>query len=100
MVEPARSAGNYSSAGRLERHSAQEYQATLRGYPLIAYSIAAGLQSQWVTRVIVSTDDEEIAETARQHGAEVPFLRPSEFAQDKIIGFARVSACVEVARGE
>lgn len=53
------------------------------GYPLIAYSIAAGLQSQWVTRVIVSTDDEEIAETARKYGAEVPFFRPSEFAQDK-----------------
>ncbi len=52
------------------------------GYPLIAYSIAAGLQAQSVTRVIVSTDDQEIAEVARQSGAEVPFLRPAEFAQD------------------
>jgi YrbI family 3-deoxy-D-manno-octulosonate 8-phosphate phosphatase len=52
------------------------------GHPLIAYSIAAGLQAQAVTRVIVSTDDEEIASVARQYGAETPFLRPAEFAQD------------------
>jgi N-acylneuraminate cytidylyltransferase len=52
------------------------------GYPLLSYSIAAGLQSKWVTRVIVSTDDEEIARVARQFGADVPFLRPDEFAQD------------------
>ena len=53
------------------------------GAPLIAYSIAAGLQSQHVTRVIVSTDDEEIASVARQWGAEAPFLRPAEFARDE-----------------
>ena len=52
------------------------------GYPLIAYSIQAALNSKLVTRVIVSTDDEEIALVARQYGAEVPFLRPSEIAQD------------------
>jgi len=52
------------------------------GHPLIAYSIAAGLQAQTVTRVIVSTDDELIAAVARQYGAETPFLRPAEFAQD------------------
>ncbi|PWH12256.1 MAG: hypothetical protein DDG60_14540 [Anaerolineae bacterium] len=52
------------------------------GYPLIAYSIAAGLQAELVTRVIVSTDDEEIAAVARAWGAETPFLRPAEFAQD------------------
>src|SRR5271157_975935 len=52
------------------------------GYPLIAWSIAAGKQSKRVTRVIVSTDDEEIASVAREHGAEVPFLRPVELAQD------------------
>jgi len=53
------------------------------GYPLIAWSIAAAKQSELVTRVIVSTDDEEIAAVAREWGAETPFLRPSEFAQDK-----------------
>jgi N-acylneuraminate cytidylyltransferase len=53
------------------------------GYPLIAWSIAAAKQSQSVTRIIVSTDDAEIAAVARQFGAETPFLRPAEFAQDK-----------------
>lgn len=52
------------------------------GAPLIAYSISAGLQSRHVTRVIVSTDDQEIAAVAREWGAETPFLRPTEFAQD------------------
>ena len=52
------------------------------GYPLIAWSIAAAKRSSLVTRVIVSTDDEEIAAVAREWGAETPFLRPSELAQD------------------
>ncbi len=53
------------------------------GHPLIAYSIAAGLQAETVTRVIVSTDDEEIAAIAREYGAEVPFLRPAHLALDE-----------------
>ncbi len=52
------------------------------GYPLIAYSIKAATASNTVTRVIVSTDDEEIAAVAREYGAETPFLRPAEHAQD------------------
>jgi YrbI family 3-deoxy-D-manno-octulosonate 8-phosphate phosphatase len=52
------------------------------GQPLIAYSIAAGLQADTVTRVIVTTDDDEIAEVARGWGAETPFMRPAELAQD------------------
>ncbi len=52
------------------------------GHPLIAYSIAAGLQASTVGRVIVSTDDEEIAAVAREFGALTPFLRPAELAQD------------------
>jgi YrbI family 3-deoxy-D-manno-octulosonate 8-phosphate phosphatase len=59
----------------------------LAGHPLIAYSIAAALGSQSVTRTIVSTDDEEIAAVARQYGAETPFLRPAEFAQDQTTDF-------------
>lgn len=54
----------------------------LAGYPLIAYSIAAGLAAETVTRLIVSTDDEEIAAISRRYGAETPFLRPAEFSQD------------------
>ncbi|NPA30783.1 MAG: acylneuraminate cytidylyltransferase family protein, partial [Chloroflexi bacterium] len=52
------------------------------GHPLLAYSIAAGLQARAVTRVIVSTDDPEIAAVAQEYGAEVPFLRPAHLAQD------------------
>jgi YrbI family 3-deoxy-D-manno-octulosonate 8-phosphate phosphatase len=54
----------------------------LAGYPLIAYSIAAGLRSRSVTRTIVSTDDPEIAEIARAQGADVPFMRPADLAAD------------------
>jgi N-acylneuraminate cytidylyltransferase len=57
------------------------------GYPLIAWSIAAGLQAKSISRIIVSTDDEEIAAVAREYGAETPFLRPSEFAQDRTTDF-------------
>ena len=52
------------------------------GQPLIAYSIAAGLQADTVTRVVVTTDDEEIAEVARGWGAETPFMRPAGLARD------------------
>ena len=55
------------------------------GYPLLSYSIAAGLQSELTTRVIVSTDDEEIAAVAREWGAETPFMRPAEFAADNTL---------------
>jgi N-acylneuraminate cytidylyltransferase len=54
----------------------------LAGKPLIAYSIETALASRWITRTIVSTDDPEIAEAAKRFGAEVPFIRPAEFAQD------------------
>lgn len=52
------------------------------GHPLIAYSIAAAKLSKKIDRVIVSTDSNEIAKIAIKYGAEVPFLRPAEFAQD------------------
>ncbi|TET81568.1 MAG: acylneuraminate cytidylyltransferase [Anaerolineales bacterium] len=54
----------------------------LAGHPLMAYSIAAGLQANSVTRVIVSTDDEEVAKIAVRYGAEVPFMRPPDLAAD------------------
>lgn len=54
----------------------------LAGKPLIAYSIEAGLNSRLIHRVFVSTDDPEIADVARRYGAEVPFMRPPELAQD------------------
>ena len=60
---------------------------SLAGYPLITYSIAAAKQSKLVTRTLLSTDDEEIAAIAREYGAEVPFLRPAELAQDSSTDF-------------
>ena len=52
------------------------------GKPLIAYSIEAALKSNLFDKVIVSTDDEEIAKIAKDYGAEVPFLRPKELSDD------------------
>ena len=52
------------------------------GKPLIAWAIAHALAVDRISRVIVSTDSIEIAEVAREHGAEVPFIRPSELAGD------------------
>lgn len=52
------------------------------GKPMIAWSIKAALQSGCFDRIIVSTDDAEIAAVARQHGAEVPFMRPAELSDD------------------
>ena len=57
------------------------------GKPMIAYSIEHALQSDWITRVIVSTDSEEYACIAREYGAEVPFLRPAEYATDTALDY-------------
>ena len=55
---------------------------SLDGYPLIGYSIAAALNAKLVNRTVVTTDDPEIGDLAKELGAEVPFLRPAEFALD------------------
>lgn len=52
------------------------------GKPLIAYSIEAAIKSKLFDKIIVSTDDEEIATIAKSYGAEVPFMRPSELSDD------------------
>ena len=52
------------------------------GVPLIGYTIAEALRSRFITRYIVSTDDEEIRQVAIRYGAEAPFLRPAEFSTD------------------
>jgi CMP-N-acetylneuraminic acid synthetase len=54
----------------------------LGGKPLIAWSIGHALSVKRIERVIVSTDSKEIAAVAKQYGAEVPFMRPAELAQD------------------
>ncbi|MCF7355622.1 pseudaminic acid cytidylyltransferase [Vibrio sp. CK2-1] len=52
------------------------------GKPMIAYSIETAKASGCFDKIIVSTDDQEIADVAREYGAEVPFLRPSDIADD------------------
>lgn len=55
----------------------------LCGKPLIAWSIESGLNSQYIDEVMVTTDGLDIAEIAKQYGASVPFLRPTELATDE-----------------
>ncbi|MFC2058397.1 cytidylyltransferase domain-containing protein [Chloroflexota bacterium] len=55
---------------------------SLLGKPLIQYTITPALEAKLLDRVIVSTDDEMILSTARELGAEVPFIRPASLAQD------------------
>lgn len=55
----------------------------LNGKPLIAYSIEAAIGSKIFDKIVVSTDDEKIAEVALNYDAEVPFMRPEELASDK-----------------
>ena len=52
------------------------------GKPLIAYSIEAAIKSQCFDKIIVSTDDDEIAKVALEYGAEVPFIRPAAISDD------------------
>lgn len=59
--------------------------ALFRGEPLVACSVRHALEAESVTRVVVSTDDPEIAEVGRRAGAEVPFLRPAELAADHVL---------------
>lgn len=54
----------------------------LCGKPLIAYTIEAAMVAKTIDRIIVSTDDAQIAAVAREYGVEVPFMRPKELAQD------------------
>lgn len=63
---------------RIPRKNIKEFG----GKPMIAWSIEAALSSGCFERVIVSTDDEEIAAVAKAYGAEVPFIRPSELSDD------------------
>ncbi len=67
----------------------------LAGVPLIAYSIREGLKSIHISRLVVSTEDEEIAAVARQFGAEVPFMRPSELALDHTTDLPVFEHCLE-----
>ena len=54
----------------------------LNGKPLIAYTIEASTKSKYITRIVVSTDSQEIAEVSKKYGAEVPFLRPESISKE------------------
>lgn len=75
---------------------------SLAGKPMVAYTIEAALKSEYLDRTIVSTDDEKIAEIARKYGAEVPFMRPKELAEDDVpaIPYVLRHAVEELKRSE
>ena len=64
------------------------------GKPLIAWTIEAAKNSEYLDEVVVSTDCEKIAEISQQFGATIPFIRPSHLAADDTPGIAPSLACV------
>ena len=72
---------NNSRSRGLKGNPAQKYQADC-GKPLIAWIIQAAKGSKYITRIIVSTDDNEIASVSKEYGAEAPFIRPKEISGD------------------
>lgn len=72
----------------------------LNGKPLIYYVIKTGLKSKYINRLIVSTDDKEIAEVAKRYGAEVPFIRPAYLATDEATGIDAIIHCIDWLKKE
>jgi len=86
---------------RIPRKNLREFA----GRPMIAYAIAAARDTGKFDRIVVSTDDPEIADVARAEGAEVPFLRPAELADDytptvPVIAHALRAGSAELARND
>ncbi len=67
----------------------------LAGKPLIAWTIEVSRKCRSLSRVVVSTEDQEIAEVAREYGAEVPFMRPDDLASDHASHISVVRHAVE-----
>lgn len=67
--------------------------------PLIAWSIEAAKQSSCISRIVVTTEDAEIAEVAQKYGAEVPFMRPPHLSNDDTLGMAPVMHALEQIKG-
>jgi pseudaminic acid cytidylyltransferase len=70
------------------------------GKPMIAYSIEAALDSKLFDRVVVSTDDQEIADIAKQYGAEIPFMRPPELSDDHTATIPVIAHAIEELQKE
>lgn len=69
------------------------------GKPLIAWTIQEAQKSGYIDRIIVSTEDPEIAEIAREWGAEIPFMRPAELARDETPGIEPVIHAIRTLPG-
>ena len=72
----------------------------LAGKPLIAHSIEQGLASKYIDEVVVSTDGDKIAKIAKEYGASVPFLRPSEIAGDTAKTIDVMVHCIDFLKNE
>jgi len=70
----------------------------LLGKPLIVWTIKQAFASKYIDRVVVSTDDKEIAEISKKYGAEVPFMRPKELAEDNAKGIDVVLHAIDWLR--
>lgn len=70
------------------------------GHPLVAYTIAQALACDFLDRVVVSTDSDEIASVARSYGADVPFRRPSELARDESPKIPALQHAVRAVEGD
>lgn len=70
----------------------------IAGKPMVVHSIEHALEAGLVSRVILTTDDEEIAQIGREAGAEVPFLRPVRYAQDRSTDYEFVRHALEWLR--
>lgn len=67
----------------------------INGKPLISYTIEEAKKSKYIDRIVVSTDGKKIAEVAKQYGADVPFLRPKELADDKSKSIDALLHCIK-----
>jgi len=72
----------------------------LCGKPLIAWSIEAGLKSKYIDELVVSTDYQDIADIAKEYGANVPFLRPDYLASDTATSFDAVKHTIDYYKNE
>lgn len=66
----------------------------INGKPMLAYSVEHAKQSKYINRVILSTDSEKYAEIGRNYGAEVPFIRPAEYATDTALDIDVFEHCL------
>ena len=72
----------------------------LNGKPLIAYTLDAVADSKLLDRCVVSTDSEEIAAIAREHGGDVPFMRPAEFATDDSLALDVLNHVIDTLKND